>query len=132
VWADGHLSCAGVRVCLATALAQTRKALHPSNGLDPGATHSMRDQQSGKATVGDQDEVAFGEPTAGLQGHLPAPVEERLVATTPLLAGAHGGRQRRQDRQGPDAPGPGMGASSIRLIQSRPLGLTKCASEERT
>ena len=72
---------------------------------DAGVAHGIEEQKSGKATVGDQDEVAFGEPAAGLQGHLPTPVEERLVATT-WLAEPLGRRQRRQDWQGPDAPDP--------------------------
>ena len=57
------------------------------------------------------------------------------MATTPLPAEPLGGRQRRQDRQGPDAPGPGNGgeqhqahpAQAARLDEVRVRGAHRVA-----
>jgi hypothetical protein len=75
--------------------------------------------------VSDDDQRAVGEPAPELADHLAAPVGERLVTPAALPVVAFGRCQHRQERQGPDAPGPGDRRQELHRDPAQAAGLDK-------
>ena len=69
--------------------------------------HGGEQLDDGIAGIGDGDNAAIRQPARGLEQRLPGPVGQRLMAAPVLLRVALGGREHGQERQRPDAPGPG-------------------------
>ena len=73
---------------------------------DTDAAHRIEEQQCGEAAVADQDEIAVRQSATGLEGELASDVEQGLVPTALLAAGAFGRHRCGEERQGPDPSGP--------------------------
>lgn len=113
-------------------LVESRVAPQAGDRRDAAATHRVEEQQSRKAAVADQHEIAARQPATGLKSELASDVEQRLYrhrfarqARSDDTSAVRNGKAQMRSAQG-------MGASSIRLIQRSPLALTKRAPEERT
>jgi hypothetical protein len=83
--------------------------------------------EGGETAVGDEDQGSIGQPTLGLEGQLPAPVGQFLVAPAVLAAVALRGRQGGQERQRPDPPGPGDRNQQHQAQPAQAAGLDEVA-----
>ena len=83
--------------------------------------------QGGEAAVAQQHDLAPGQPAACLQGHLPRPVGQLLVPPAALAAVALRGGERGQERQRPDAPGPGDRGQQHQAEPAQAAGLDEVA-----
>ncbi len=88
---------------------------------------AIQEQRGRKAAVADQHEVAPGSPAACLQGELTADIEQRLVAATPLAAGALGRDQCGEEGQRPDPFSPWHGRQQHQAHPAQPAGLDEVA-----
>jgi len=82
-------------------------------------------QNRGKFTVGDNDQLAIGQPAPQLHNHLPAPIEHLLVPTRFAFVIAFRRRQTGQEGQGPHPPSPGDGGQQHQAQPAQPTRLHK-------
>jgi hypothetical protein len=92
-----------------------------------GAADRVQPFECGVGVVTDQDDRSLGQPAPELKHHLPCPVEQRLVSSATLpgipLRGAEGG----EERQCPDATGPGNGNEQHERKPTQTAGLYEVA-----
>ena len=89
--------------------------------------HVAQQFDGGKAAVGHRNQPPSGQPARGLQQRLPGPVGQLLVPLAALRGVAFGGRQHGQERQGPNAVGPGNGSQQHHAQPAQATGFDEVA-----
>jgi hypothetical protein len=83
-------------------LASRRNRVTTQTWLRTAARNSM----AANRAVGDQNDIAIGEPAVDLQGGLTGPIEQRLGGSRLAVIEAFGGGEQREEGQRHDAVGP--------------------------
>ena len=90
---------------------------------EAAAPQGMQEEQRREAAVGHEDEVAARQPAAGLQGELPAEVQQRLVPASLREVVSLGGDEGGQERKRPHAFCPGNGGEQHQAHPTQSAGL---------
>jgi len=94
-----------------------------SDADQPLADQAGQQIQGSKAAVTNEDDLTIGQPSAGLQRHLPRPVGQSLVAHATFAAIPRRGRQHGQERQRPNPPCPSDGRQQHQAEPAKAGGL---------
>jgi hypothetical protein len=114
------------RPTLGRRLEQAGVQAQPSDDTEP-VPDSVEQVDDGVAAIGDRDNAAVRQPARDLEQSLPCPVGQLLMAASVFLRVPLGGREHGQERQRPDAPGPGDRRQQHDREPSQPARLDEVA-----